>query len=269
MEILIGLSDKLNNLMRGKNELRLLDLMAGILIGVSPIIHLIIVKKVNVPYGRFSSSSWGFLINVRVAWFLQEIPALTIPLYTLFTSPTDITPASLILIGLFIFHYAHRTLIYPFKIRGGKPTPISIAVLACIFCTYNGYMQSMFLLHHSNYSMDWIYQPNFIIGICLFAWGMKTNMICDSILRNLRKPGETGYKIPKGDMFEYVSCGNLFGETVEWLGFAIASWSLQAAAFAVFALLYLSARSYTNHQWYIKKFEDYPKDRKIFIPYLI
>lgn len=35
-----------------------------------------------------------------------------------------------------------------------------------------------------------------------------------------------GYKIPYGGMFEYVSCANFFGEIVEWVGFAMASWSL-------------------------------------------
>jgi 3-oxo-5-alpha-steroid 4-dehydrogenase 1 len=46
-----------------------------------------------------------------------------------------------------------------------------------------------------------------------------------SVLRNLRKPGDTGYYIPKGGMFEYVSGANFFGEILEWTGFAIASGS--------------------------------------------
>lgn len=38
----------------------------------------------------------------------------------------------------------------------------------------------------------------------------------------------------QGGMFEYVSGANFFGEIVEWAGFAIAAWSLPAAAFALF-----------------------------------
>lgn len=37
-----------------------------------------------------------------------------------------------------------------------------------------------------------------VAGILLFASGMCINIHSDSILRNLRKPGEKGYKIPKG-----------------------------------------------------------------------
>ena len=40
---------------------------------------------------------------------------------------------------------------------------------------------------------------NFIFGSILFAAGMLGNMHSDSILRNLRKPGESGYKIPFGE----------------------------------------------------------------------
>ena len=108
-----------------------------------------------------------------------------------------------------------------------------------------------------------------MIGMLVFAFGFYTNMRCDSILRNLRPPGFKGYKIPHGWMFEYVAAANLWGEAVEWTGWALACWSLQAFAFATFAVLYLSARSYSHHLWYLKKFEDYPKDRKIFIPFLI
>jgi 3-oxo-5-alpha-steroid 4-dehydrogenase 1 len=41
----------------------------------------------------------------------------------------------------------------------------------------------------------------------------------------LRKPGETGYKIPTGGLFDYITGANFFGEIVEWTGFAIASCS--------------------------------------------
>jgi len=36
-------------------------------------------------------------------------------------------------------------------------------------------------------------------GVFLFLFGMTANIHSDHILRNLRKPGETGYKIPQGD----------------------------------------------------------------------
>ena len=74
------------------------------------------------------------------------------------------------------------------------------------------------------------------------------------------------YKIPYGGLFKWISCPNYFGEIIEWIGWAIATWSLAGLAFAVWALANLVPRSQSNHQWYIKYFEEYPKDRKILIP---
>ena len=40
--------------------------------------------------------------------------------------------------------------------------------------------------------------------------------------RNLRKPGDKAYYIPRGGCFELVSGANFLGEIIEWFGFAIA-----------------------------------------------
>ena len=40
-------------------------------------------------------------------------------------------------------------------------------------------------------------------GVLIFFTGMIINIHSDSILRNLRKPGEKDYKIPKGGLFNY------------------------------------------------------------------
>ena len=49
-------------------------------------------------------------------------------------------------------------------------------------------------------------------------------------------------------MFEYVSGANFFGEIVEWTGFAIASWSGIAAAFAFFTFCNIGPRALQHHQ---------------------
>jgi len=47
------------------------------------------------------------------------------------------------------------------------------------------------------YGNAWLFSPLFLIGAYLFIIGMSINWRADHILINLRKPGETGYKIPK------------------------------------------------------------------------
>ena len=52
-------------------------------------------------------------------------------------------------------------------------------------------------------------------------------------------------------MFEYVSAANYFGECLEWLGFAIASWSLPALAFSLFTFANIGPRAYHHHLYTI------------------
>ena len=85
---------------------------------------------------------------------------------------------------------------------------------------------------------------------------------------NLRKPGETAYKIPVGGLFDYVTGANFFGEIVEWTGFALASCSSTASIFALFTVVFLGMRAWHHHNYYLTKFEDYPKSRKIIIPFV-
>ena len=95
---------------------------------------------------------------------------------------------------------------------------------------------------------------------------MVINIHSDNILFSLRKKRKSGYKIPYGGLFKWISCPNYFGEIIEWVGWAIATWSLAGLSFAVWVIANLVPRSRSNHQWYIENFEKYPKDRKILIP---
>ncbi|XP_043995215.1 3-oxo-5-alpha-steroid 4-dehydrogenase 1 isoform X2 [Gambusia affinis] len=150
--------------------------------------------------------------------------------------------------------------------KGGKATPFASFALAFVFCMYNGYMQVRYLSHYAEYPADWVTHPRFITGSALWLIGWLVNIHSDHILRNLRKPGETGYKIPRGGIFEFVSGANFLGEITEWAGFALAGRSAHSAAFSVFTTVVLANRAVAHHKWYLAKFEDYPKSRKALIP---
>jgi protein-S-isoprenylcysteine O-methyltransferase Ste14 len=89
-----------------------------------------------------------------------------------------------------------------------------------------------------------------------------------TVLRNLRGPGETGYKIPRGGAYNWVSCPNYLGEIVEWLGWALATWSFGGLAFAAYTAANLVPRALANHRWYQKRFPDYPVQRKAILPFV-
>ncbi|XP_072461492.1 3-oxo-5-alpha-steroid 4-dehydrogenase 1 isoform X2 [Notamacropus eugenii] len=227
-------------------------------------------RIVGSPYGRHSRAIFGPTMPGKLAWFVQELPCLLVPLYV-----TTCTPAqrlshwpNRILLAIFITHYLQRSLIFPFLIRGGKPVPVSVFTTAFMFCSLNGYLQSQYLSNYAVYSDNWVKDPRFITGCAMWLIGMLINIHSDNILRNLRKPGETGYKIPRGGLFEYVTAANFSGEVMEWYGYALASWSFAGVAFALFTTSNLSIRAKEHHRWYLEKFEDYPKLRKIMIPFL-
>ncbi|CAL4218443.1 unnamed protein product, partial [Meganyctiphanes norvegica] len=168
------------------------------------------------------------------------------------------------------FYQTLRTFIYSLLIKSKNPTPFIPFFGAFITCLYNGILHGICFIYINEYEDHvWLYKPNFYIGFLLFLFGLFVNIGSDSTLRNLRKGSETGYKIPHGGMFEYVSCANYFGEIVEMWGYAIASCAFPAIAHALFTTLFLTHRALDHHGWYQKKFEDYPQHRKAVIPFLL
>jgi 3-oxo-5-alpha-steroid 4-dehydrogenase 1 len=209
-------------------------------------------------------------IDKKLGWMIMETPILITVLY-FFLSGSNTFNVSALIVGAFVCHYINRALIYPQRIKTqGKTMPVSIMLSSMIFYIVNGYVIGYYFGSLKSYPVEWLYDPRFIIGLTLFLFGLFTNIQSDNILINLRKPGETGYKIPQGGMYRFISCPNYFGEMVEWIGFAIMSWSIPGAVYALWVALPLFAQGQIAHRWYVEKFgNDYPKNRKAIIPFLI
>ena len=177
--------------------------------------------------------------------------------------------AALIFLLIWEIHYLHRAFIYPFKIRGKTQIPILIVIMGIIFNGFNGYIQGRYLFVLSPiYTNDWFLTPMFITGTLIFLIGFLINLNSDHILRYLRKPGEVGYKIPYKGLFRWVSCPNYFGELLEWMGWAILTWSFAGLFFFLWTAANLVPRAFSHHKWYLEKFPDYPKNRKAIFPYV-
>ena len=78
---------------------------------------------------------------------------------------------------------------------------------------------------------------------------------------------ESGYKIPHGGFYRWLSSPNYFGEIIEWVGFALAAWTVPAWM-PWFTATNLVPRSFSNHRWYREHFSDYPKAAAI-IPFVL
>eukprot|EP00898_Chlorokybus_atmophyticus_P006994 jgi/Chlat1/7296/Chrsp58S00541 len=237
------------------------------MLALAPPTFLALTAGITAPYGRYVRDGWGYVMNGKLAWVLQEFPSFIIPLGLLLHERMNgrtLSPANTLLLYLFLLHYANRAFIYPLRMRGGKGTPFSVCLMSFVFCVVNGYMQGRDLTRLRVIELN----PRLFLGVVIWAAGLLINQHSDSVLRNLRKPGENGYKIPRGGCFELVSAAHYFGEIVEWAGFAVASWSLASAAFALFTFCNIGPRGKHHHEWYLNKFEDYPRTRRAVIPFV-
>jgi hypothetical protein len=230
---------------------------------------LFLIFKVTAPYGRHSSGKWGPMIPNKWGWLLMELPVLLVLWYFVLPEKKNIDTASWVMIGLFTFHYFNRVFIFPFRLRTeGKKMPLLIVLSAVFFNLVNGFSFGYYFSNFSSYPDAWFTDARFISGLILFFAGIYINWKADNILIHLRKPGETGYKIPRGWLFEKISCPNLFGEILEWSGFAILCWNLPALTFLIWTAANLIPRAVSHHKWYKEKFSDYPATRKAVIPFL-
>ena len=147
--------------------------------------------------------------------------------------------------------------------------PLVVAILAFIFNVFNASFHGFWFFFMDNqYDISWLLNSNFLIGLCIFILGMAINIHSDRILLNISKE-EKGYQIPYGGFYKWVSSPNYFGEIIEWIGWAIMTWSLSGFVFALWTIFNLLPRALKHHSWYKDKFDNYPKDRKAIIPKIL
>ncbi len=225
---------------------------------------------VTAPYGRHARRGWGPTLPARVGWLVMESPAplLFAAVYAMGAHRGEAAP--LAFLALWELHYLYRAFVYPARMRpGATAMPVTVALLAIAFNVLNGYVNARWISALGVYPDAWLASPRFVAGAALFLGGLALHLTADGALRRLRAPGETGYRIPRGGAFEWISCPNYLGELIEWTGWAIATWSLAGLAFAVYTAANLAPRAIAHHAWYRRQFPEYPRRRRALIPFVL
>ena len=234
------------------------------------VIVFLILIFVKAPYGRHKTKGWGVEISAKKGWIIMEsIPAVLLTVMLVLGHNRDFVV--LFFWAIWTAHYVNRAWAWPNRAKlEEKLMPLSVVILAVIFNTINCLLNGIWLFDLSGgYELSWVTDPRFIFGGVIFFFGMILNIKSDDILFSLRDDGSTGYKIPRGGLFEKVSSPNYLGEIIEWIGFAIATWSLVGFTFAFWTFCNLAPRAFAHHRWYKEEFSDYPEDRKALIPFVI
>lgn len=240
---------------------------------VTALVVFPILFKVDAGYGKFYTRKWGPAISNKAGWILMESPVFIAMLTLWYFSPRRGDLTRVVFLVLFELHYFQRSFVFPFLIKGHNKMPLSIILMGMLFNTLNALMQGGWIFYISPeemYTPDWLHTPQFIIGTVAFFAGMFINIQSDSIIRHLRKPGDSKHYLPKGGMFKYVTSANYFGEFLEWTGFAVLTWSWSGAVFALWTFANLCPRAARIYERYKQEFGDELDTRKVkrIIPFI-
>jgi steroid 5-alpha reductase family enzyme len=170
---------------------------------------------------------------------------------------------------IFAMQYYQRAFVYGYLMSPKSVTTIPVVLSAIGFNLVNGFLQCGGITQFDPPGSSF-QGPRFWIGIFIWAAGSISNIHCDHLLRSLRKPGESGYKIPYGGMFKYVSAANYFCESVMWFGWAIACSNNSGWLFLFMTISNLFPRALSQHKFYLETFKEYKGlNRKAYLPLII
>lgn len=232
-------------------------------------VTFMVTTLVTAPYGRHARPGWGANAGhaTRLGYHGEPVGHLVRSRLLVGLAVTPLIAAS-----LWECHYVYRAYVYPFLIRTSKDKriPVTVVLSGDFYNMINAYINARYLSQFGDYSGDDPFvRPSFYAGVALFVFGLSMNIHSDLVLINLRKPGDSAYKIPYGGLFKYVSSPNYLSELLEWMGWTLLSQSPAGLSFAVYTAANLVPRALSNHLWYQEKFRgEYPTKRKAFLPFL-
>lgn len=230
------------------------------------LVTAIYVCFVAAPYGRHTRKGYGPTLPNALSWVLMEAPSAILPIVWVAIGGR-FDPVTLVFLAVWEAHYLQRAFVYPWLIRGrGARVPLLVPLSGASFNVLNTYLNFRFTPQRD---VAWLTDLRFLLGLAIFVAGYLINRQADRTLRTLRAPGETGYKIPRGGFYRWISCPNYFGELVEWCGWALLTWTRPGLFFALFTAANLVPRAVSHHRDYQRRFPDYPSERRAVLPYVL
>ncbi|NLA15350.1 MAG: DUF1295 domain-containing protein [Bacteroidales bacterium] len=228
------------------------------MVGIAVLIFFALYR-VKAGYGILIDKKWGVTLPNRWAWMIMEAPVVIAMFWFWAGSPRQWDLVPFIFFVLFQTHYLQRSFIFPWCIRGKSRMPISIVLMGIVFNLANAFIQGQWIFYlapEHMYNELWLTNPRFLIGTLLFITGMVINIHSDGVIRKLREDGNTKHYLPEKGLFKYVTSANYFGEIIEWLGFAVLTWSLSGFVFFIWTFANLVPRAHAIYDKYREDFSE-------------
>jgi very-long-chain enoyl-CoA reductase len=181
-----------------------------------------------------------------------------------------LAPVALLAALLWCAHFARRSSESAWVHRYGKATvPTSDVVTEYVyywaFAAWNAAS-----LTSASYAgpATWLV----LLGTAVFVLAELGNARAHRMLRDLRPEGTKTRVIPRGFLFERVSCPHYLFEILSWVGFALVTQTWAACAFLLVGAGILGAWARARHVAYREDFdgkdgrEKYPSSRRALIP---
>jgi protein-S-isoprenylcysteine O-methyltransferase Ste14 len=157
-------------------------------------ITMLFFSHVPTPYGRFYQKDvWGPDLDEKNAWCIMESTGLFMFLLFYFLyGARRFCYVPLLFLGLWIFHYINRALIYPYAImkQKYKKFPLLLVILGFFYLSMFSYLNAKNVSSNPKYTIDWIKKPVFIIGVIIFFIGFIINVWADCKLQQNKKKVE-------------------------------------------------------------------------------
>lgn len=190
----------------------------------------LIFKDLGPQIGYSTVFFWEYFGPLVIYFLMYLLPTRLI--YPSYDGPqTDKSLTQTLAMLYWVGHYAKRIYETFHVHRFSHATmPLFNLVKNCTyywcFAGYVGYF-----VNHPLYTSPPLMQTYIALGCSLVC--QLCNYKCHVILSNLRPPGSTEYVIPKGFLFNYITCPNYTVEILGWVGFTIATQTLTAGIFTL------------------------------------
>jgi len=242
-----------------------------------PLLTVLALRFLNAPYGRFGDTWPWAKLDARLGWLLMELPATLVFWPSFLSGPRAAAMVPTAIAGIWGLHYLNRGFLFPLMMRvprGSRTFSVVLVAFGMIVTSIHGYLSGFYLSRYADHlTPDWLGDPRFIVGVALYAGGLALNVHSDAVVRRLRSPAEVDsgtkvYRIPRGGGYLLVSNPQYLGELLLWTGFALLTWSLAGVFILTLSAANLIPRAVANHRWYHRTFPDYPRHRRVLIPFL-